>query len=146
MDLWTPPLAADERAIAAALREYDPELRLVPQESDAYGCTIYHVRRWAGNDRPSEFLFAWVTETGEALPLSHRLLDLVREHDRNLRAQRLDADAKNELKRQEDKRHWDSEMEALSGDWEMKHGRPVLPRSQSLRMSRDKRRARGEKA
>jgi hypothetical protein len=35
--------------------------------------------------------------------------------------------------------------EALADDWNPKHGRPVLPRGQSLRLARDKRRAKGEK-
>lgn len=145
MDYWVPEshFAADERGVAKALREYDDELRLVPQPTP-YGLA-YQVRRWRGGDKPSEFLFFWVDQNGDALPLSMQLLELVKQHDKNLRSRRLDADALNELKKQREEAHWDAEMEALATDWEPKHGRPVLHRSVSLRQSRDKQRAKGKK-
>jgi hypothetical protein len=74
-----------------------------------------------------------------------QLLELVKQHDKNTQSRQLDADAKNALKKAREDAHWEAEMEALRTDWEPTHGRPVLPRSTSLRMSRDKKRARGEK-
>lgn len=145
MDVWVPEThyASDERAVARALREYDDELRLVPQPTSQG--LAYQVRRWCGGDRPSEFLFFWADQYGNALPLSMRLLDHVKEHDRNTQSRRLDADARNALKQAAEDKGWSDDIEALASDWAAKHGRPVLPRSQSLRMSRDKQRARGEK-
>jgi hypothetical protein len=129
----------DERSVQRDLREYDSELRLVPQAGG------YQVRRWRGPDRPSEFLFAWVDANGDPLPLSSRMMDMVRLHDRNTRGRALDADVANAAKHEQDARDWDAQVEAATGDWAAKHGRPVLPRSTSLRMSRDKQRAKGKK-
>jgi hypothetical protein len=145
-ELWVPEaaFAADERAVARALRDYDDELRLVPQPS-AHGLR-YEVRRWRGTDKPAEFLLAWIDEQLEPLPLSMKLLELVKQHDRNTRSRVLDENVRDELRRQAIERSWDDDVEAAVGDWLMPHGRPVLPRSVSLRQARDRRRARGEKA
>lgn len=145
MGLYLPEshFAADERAVSRALREYDDELRLVPQPTSTG--LAYQVRRWRGGDKPSEFLFFWVDERGEPKPLSMQLLELVKQHDRNTQSKRLDADAKNALKKAREDQHWEDEVAALRDDWMPTHGRPVLPRSTSLRMSRDKQRAQGKK-
>lgn len=137
--------AADEAAVARALKDYDPELRLAPQPSDGYGCTVYKVFRWQGNDRPAVFLFAWVDEHGNPYPLSMQLLELVKRHDRNTRNRALDADVLNAQKKAREAAQWEKDVEARRTYWDTPHGRPVLPRSQSLRMARDKRRAEGEK-
>lgn len=144
MGVWVPEthFASDEQAVSRALREYDDELRLVPQPTDTG--LAYQVRRWRGGDRPSEFLFFWADDHGNPLPLSMRLLDLVKQHDKNTQSKRLDADARNALKQAREDAHWEAEMEALTTDWMPSNGRPILPRSTGLRMSRDKRRARGE--
>jgi hypothetical protein len=142
---WLPEaaFAADERAVARALRDYDDELRLVPQPTE--NGLAYQVRRYRGGDKPSEFLFFWVDERGEPLPLSMNILDLVKQHDRNTQSAYLDEVARDELKRQRDDAHWEAQTQAMADDWVPRHGRPVLPRSVSLRQSRDKQRAKGKK-
>jgi hypothetical protein len=134
----------DEAAVARALKEYDRDLVLIPQDSDHYGRRIYKVARKVGGDRPVEWVVSWRTREGEALPLSHRLVEKVKELDLNSRNKVDDPDDLNAQLRAERQRDLDREMENLREDWSMK-SRPILPRSQSLRMSRDKRRARGEK-
>lgn len=144
------PEAMDERAVSRLLRQYDPELRLVPPGVTLTGETreqvrSYRVARYAGSERPIQFVCGWWDERGEPLPLSSSLLDRVMELDRNTRAKYLDDVARNELARQERDKNAKRDYEAIQDNNTFKHGRPVLPRSQSLRMSRDKRRARGEK-
>lgn len=141
-ELWT-PAATDEAQISRMLRDYDDELRLVPQPGEQG--LVWQVRRYQGNDRPSELVCVWQSEHGDPYPLSSGILDLVKQLDKNTRSARLDADARNALKQAEEAKQWDRDVEAITGDWLMPHGRPVLPRSQSLRMARDKRRSRGEK-
>ena len=145
MGVWIPEtaMAADERAINRALREYDDELRLVPQPTSTG--LAYQVRRYRGGDKPSEFLFFWVDDNGDPLPLSMNILDLVKRHDKNTQSAYLDDVARNALKKRREDAHWEAETQAMADDWQPKHGRPVLPRSVSLRMSRDKERSRGKK-
>lgn len=86
---------ADGAAIARALKQYDPDLRLVPQR-DGEGRTRWEVWQYQGGDRPAAFLLAWTTRQGEPLPLSMRLLDTVRLQDRNeTRSKAPDADVEN---------------------------------------------------
>jgi len=136
--------SVDEQAVARSLREYDPDLRLVPQVvvGDRVG---YRVYRYAGPDRPAEFLLYWGdASTGEPWPLSSRLLDKVREQDKNTRGTYLDEDAREKLRREELERAHASATDSVIADT-LKSGRTVLRRGVGLRMARDKRRARGEK-
>ena len=94
--------------------------------------------------RHGETVCAWVDEQMRPLPLSWRLLDEVRLLDRNQRGVHLDEDARETIRLAERAKQQARDDEALADDWTPKHGRPVLPRSQSLRMARDKRRAKGE--
>ena len=80
------PQGAHEAAVSAALREHDPDLRLVPQDSDHYGRTIYKVYRYVGSERPAECILFWGDPTQNvAYPLSMSLVDEVRRHDRGMR-------------------------------------------------------------
>lgn len=142
--LAVPLTGVDEASVSRALREHDDTLRLVPQDSDTYGRRIYRVARIVGGDRPVEWVVTWRTREGDALPLSHRLVEKVKELDLNSRNRVDDPDELNAALRSEQQRDFDREMENLKEDWLMK-SRPILPRSQALRMSRDKRRGRGEK-
>lgn len=135
---------SDAVAVQRALQEHDRDLRLIPQESDHYGRIVYKVARLTGGDRPVQWVMSWRTRDGEALPLSMRLVDKVKELDLNSRAPKDDPDDLNAQVRAERERDLDREMENLSEDWQRKHGQPILHRSQSLRLARDKRRARGE--
>jgi hypothetical protein len=145
MGLWVPEsaYAADERAVARALRDYDDELRLVPQPTE--DGLAYQVRRFRGGDRPSEFLFFWIDDRGDPLPLSMNILEFVKQHDKNTQSRYLDEVALDALKKERENAHWEAETQAMADDWVPKHGRPVLHRSTSLRMARDKQRAKGKK-
>src|SRR3990172_2038428 len=80
------PEGAHEAAVDAALREHDPDLRLVPQDSDYYGRRIYKVAPYYAPDPPVEFLLTWCDPSGEtAYPLSMAIVDEIRRHDRGMR-------------------------------------------------------------
>lgn len=127
----------DEAAITRQLRQHDDDLRLVPGWP-------YRVYSYRGPNHPAEFILAWQTEEGEPLPLSSRLVDEVVRHDRNSRGNVVDADVRNQRQKEAVAKQWEKDQQAITEDWEMRHGRPVLPRSQGLRRARDKRRAKGE--
>lgn len=86
--------AADHASVARALREHDDQLRLVPQ---AVGDElVWTVLRFEGGDRPATIVCKWFDyERGEALPLSHRLVERVKMLDRNTRGRVADEDAAN---------------------------------------------------
>jgi hypothetical protein len=135
---------ADEHHVGALLRRHDPDLRLVPRWDQERGCRCWYVYRYNGPDKPSDVVCVWQTREGVPLPLSSNLLELVQLHDRNTIGKQGDPDVANaQLKASIAKRKAD-DAEAIIGDWEHA-GTTVLPRSQALRMSRDKQRARGKK-
>lgn len=136
-------LAEGETAIAEALWEYDRNLKL-RSSKDAAGREWWSVRAHVGGDVPDRFVCAWIDEAGNPLPLSSGILDLVKQLDPNTRSVYLDEDAREQQRREETEKTADQRAEDLIDDHIWKHGRPVLPRSVSLRMARDKRRARGE--
>jgi hypothetical protein len=133
--------SADERAVARALRDHDPDLRLVPQSrvGDRIGYSVY---RYAGSDRPAEFLLFWGnTASGEPYPLSSRLLDEVKRLDRNSRGagDYVDVDERNARAKAELREHADKQGEELFDDWRKREGRSaLLPRGVSLRRARSK--------
>lgn len=136
---------ADERAVGALLRQHDPDLRLVPRIDPERECILWAVYRYRGTDHPAEFVCFWQTRDGIPLPLSSSVLDLVQQLDKNTSSATHDPDATNAQVRLERSKQKDRDYEAIRDDWLTPHGRPVLPRGQSLRRARDKRRARGEK-
>jgi hypothetical protein len=125
-------------AVERALKRKDPHLELQGWPSQTHDCIIWKVVRGL------ETVCVWQTDRGEPLPLSSGILDLVDRLDRNTRAAYVDADDLNARQKEQEAKGWDQDVETLTEDWSRKHGRPMLPRSQSLRRSRDKRRARGE--
>jgi hypothetical protein len=135
---------ADESHVGALLRRHDPELRLVPSFDEERLCKRWLVYRYAGPDKRSEFVCAWQTREGVPLPLSSSLLELVQQLDRNTVGEVLDADVANEQLRARIAKRKADDAEAIIDDWDHA-GTTVLPRSQALRMSRDRRRARGKK-
>lgn len=143
------PTGAHESAVQAALRDHDSDLRLVPQDSDHYGRRVYKVYRYAGSDRPAEFLLFWGDEHGNAFPLSMAIVDAVQRLDKNLRGfDPRDADVHNaalRMARERESRDWGDELaREFEGKLEGKKSSP-LHRSQSLRRARDKVRARTPK-
>lgn len=131
-------------ALERALKQIDLDLALQAWPRPD-GPPLWKVVRYAGPDRPPETIASWVDERGEPLPLTEGLLDVVRRLDRNSRGEYVDPEEKNRRFRELVERDWERDTEAARDDWNFKHGRPVLPRSQSLRMSRDKQRAKGKK-
>jgi hypothetical protein len=136
-------LAEEESAVAESLWEYDRNLKL-RSAVDAAGRTFWSVRAHVGGDIPDRLVCVWVDEQGNPLPLSSGLLELVKQLDPNTRSVYLDEDTRNERRRAEVEKVARQRDADLADDMIPKHGRPVLPRSQSLRRARDKRRARGE--
>jgi hypothetical protein len=128
----------DMAAVERALKRKDPELRLQGWPSREHDCIIWKVVR--GLDT----ICVWQTDRGEPLPLSSGILDMVDRLDRNSRAAYVDEDTLNRHQKDQEARGWESDSQNIREEWEMKHGRPILPRSQGLRRARDKRRAKGE--
>lgn len=135
----------DGAAIGRALRKRDPLLSLQGWPSNTHGCIIWKVVRYAGPDRPPDTVCVWQSDRGEPYPLSSGILDLVDQLDKNTRSTYASEDERNAQLEAERRKATERANEAIRDDTTFKHGRPVLPRSQSLRMARDKRRARGEK-
>lgn len=135
---------SDAPALERALKQIDRDLSLQgwPRVD---GPTLWKVVRYCGPDRPPETIASWINDQGDPMPLTEGLLDLVRRLDRNSRGDYVDPDEKNRRLKDLLDKEWDRDAEAIQQDWLMPHGRPVLPRSQSLRRSRDKQRAKGKK-
>lgn len=140
----------DGAAVRRAIKDYDPNLELLPPGVDAAdGADRQHWRVYArvSPDRPLVFVTAWVDTAGNALPLSMRLLDRVKEQDRNTRSTYQDADSRNAVLR----RRRADESRAQADDLTSDHLRSAkrfhpVHRSVGLRMARDKQRAKGRKA
>ena len=136
---------ADQATIERELKKRDPLLSLQGWPSQTHQTILWKVVRFSGGDRPPETVCVWQSDRGEPYPLSSGLLNLVDRLDRNSRSQHVGEDDRNaELERQRQRAN-ELANEGIIDNTTFKHGRPVLPRSQSLRMSRDKARARGEK-
>lgn len=135
----------DGAALERELRRRDPLLSLQGWPSSEHRCIVWRVVRDAGSERGPETVCVWQSESGEPYPLSSGLLALVDRLDRNNRGRYDSEDERNAERERERQKQISRSNEALADDWHPKHGRPVLPRSQSLRMHRDKQRARGRK-
>lgn len=135
----------DEAAVSRALRQHDNDLRLVRGYDLDREVFFWKVYRYNGPDRPADFILAWANEEGEPLPLSTRLVDEVQRHDRGMRGDFVSADEHNRRLREERHKDYLRDAEAIVQEFSAKlDGKKMvpLPRSQSLRMSRDKQRAR----
>ena len=135
----------DHASLERELRKRDPLLSLQGWPSEAHGCILWKVVRYAGPDRPPDTVCVWQGERGDPFPLSSGLLDLVDRLDRNTRHGHVGEDEFNARLERERAAQVTRDNEAIADDHVFKHGRPVLPRSQGLRMARDRQRARGKK-
>ncbi len=139
------PEGALEAAVSAALRNHDPDLRLVPQDSDHYGRRVYKVYRYAGSDRPAEFILFWGDEHGNPFPLSTSLVDEVQRLDRNLRGTVPDPDSLNARLVAERRRDAEADFDEIVREHakrvDGKNSQP-LPRSPGLYLARSRVRAR----
>jgi hypothetical protein len=138
--------SGDWAALERELKRRDPLLSLEGLIAPKWGRLLWRVRREAGPGRPETVFFWMNTTTGEPYPLSSGLLDEFDRQDKNnTRRDYKDEDELEERRQAERARQLERDNEGIYDNWAFRHGRPVLPRSQSLRMSRDKRRAKGEK-
>jgi hypothetical protein len=130
--------AQDEAAVARALREHDDELRLVRQYDLDLRVPVWKVYRYAGSDRPAQFLCAWISEDGIPLPLSHQLVEKVKQMDRNTRSAYLDEEARNAAKRERDAKQAQRDAEDLADEYRRRAGRsPAFHRGPHLRRARE---------
>ena len=139
------PEGAQEAAVDAALRRHDPDLRLVPQDSDAYGRRVYKVYRYNGPDRPADFVCAWWDRKNEPLPLSGALVDMVQMLDKNSpgRGPTLEQEeARIRAQKRKEAREATRPIVEEFGPRLDGKKHTLIPRSQSLRRARDKERAR----
>jgi hypothetical protein len=135
----------DHASIERELRKRDGHLSLQGWPSETHGCILWKVVRYAGPDRPPDTVCVWMSERGEPYPLSSGILDMVDRLDRNTRHQHRTEDDLNAARERERQKDLERASEGIRDNTTFKHGRPVLPRSQSLRMARDKQRAKGKK-
>lgn len=143
------PLEGYEEAVRRALREHDDNLRLVPQDSDYFGRRIYKVFRYAGSDRPADFILFWGDAAkNEAYPLSMAIVDEVKRHDRGSRGFDVeDSDTLNARLREQRAREARELGEAIAeyhgdrmGDGSGGKKFTVLPTGRSLQLARMRRR------
>jgi len=134
----------DGAALERELKRRDPLLALQGFLSLEHGAVVWRVVREAGAAGP-ETVCVWQSESGEPYPLSSGLLSLVDRLDRNSRGVYAGEDDLERARKIARDRQIARDNEALADDWYPRHGRPVLPRGQGLRMASDRRRAKGEK-
>lgn len=140
----------DRKRIDAELRRFDPNLFL-DAEIDTRGRFVWAVMEHLGSERPPHLVFEWRDERGEPLPLSSGLIEQIRKiaarRSRGVSVFDVVRDA-NEQRRSEATRASERAYEEITEDLLPRLGgrrSAALPRSQALRMSRDRRRGRGEK-
>ena len=137
-------VGADAVSLERELRKRDPLLSLQGWPDPEYGRIRWRVVR-ATPEGSFETVVVWPAD-GEPHPLSSGILDELDRHDRNnTRREFKDTDELNLEREAERAKQQDRDNEGIYDNWAFKHGRPVLPRSQALRISRNRRRARGEK-
>ena len=138
------PEGAHEQAVRDALKQHDSDLRLVPQDSDAYGKRIYKVYRWRGPDRDAEFVLFWADQYGEPYPLSMSIVDAVQLLDRNTRGQIEDPDVRNAKLLAEQRKDAEYELDEMTKMYEdhmLDRKRSPLFRSKNLQAARNRVRA-----
>lgn len=137
--------SADEAAVAAALKQHDRELELIRQIDPETMTWAWSVNRRAP-DGSFEFVLAWRENGyGRPYPLSMRLVDEVQKHDRNTVGTPGSMDAVDAAVRAEYRKDYLRDAEAIVKEFGPKlddKKMAPLPRSQSLRMARDRVRAR----
>jgi hypothetical protein len=141
---------ADEETVARALRRLDDRLFLDPEVEPhgPYGPYVYMtVKYHLGSGRPPSLVLEWRDSSGPK-PLSLAVVEQVKRQEGAMATAFREVMAANERKRQQSiQATGDGAYDiARSGGKSAAGLRSVnLPRSQSLRMARDKRRARGER-
>ena len=142
---------ADEKTVTRALSRLDDRLFLDPEVETVgpYAPYVYlTVKYHLGSGHPPSTVLEWREPDGRPKPLSLALVEQVKRQEGAMATAFADAMIANEKKRQAAiKAVGDEAFEiARSGGKSAAGTKSVnLPRSQSLRMARDKQRARGDK-
>jgi hypothetical protein len=133
-------------SIARELRSLDQRLFLEKQityQGDAVWCVVCDI----GGGQPPVTLLEYRGRDREPIPLDSGIIDRVRRMERDgEKLTRRSIEANRQMVETQQRRSRDA-YEEIAIDMVPRifdRKRPVLPRSQALRMSRDKRRARGE--
>ena len=137
---------SDEVAVSRALRDYDRDLRLVPQDSDAYGQRVYKVYRYNGPERRADFVLLWGDDYGNPYPLSMAILERVKTLDKNQRgnAEYVNEDEHNRRLREKRDKEYDAGVEEVKAEELRRKGRIyVYHRSPAFAAARRRGRARG---
>jgi hypothetical protein len=137
---------SDEAAVSRALRDFDNDLRLVPQDSDAYGQRVYKVYRYNGPERRADFLFLWGDDYGNPYPLSMAILERVKTFDKNQRgnAEFVNEDEHNRRLREARQKDYDSNVESIQQEELSRKGRIYgFHKSPALAAARRRGRRRG---
>lgn len=138
----------DERQIHEELRRLDPQLFLVRQR-DPHGRDFYEVRFWVGSEHEPLCAVDWRLPDDTPKPLSS---GIVYEVQRLMAAGPITVEAinrKNAELRERNERRAHEGYQEIAEDFERHRGIGnfmVVPRSQALRLSRDRIRRRGGKA
>ena len=141
---------SDRKRIEHELKQFDRNLFL-DAEIDSRRRFVWSVKEWLGSERPPHLVFEWRDGRGEPLPLTSGLIEEVRkiEWRRNHGITVFDVvNEANDKRRSAAARASESAYEAITEEVvplmsDKRSG--VLPRSQALRISRDRERARGAK-
>lgn len=114
------PEGALEAAVSAQLRQLDPDLRLVPQDSHAYGTRVYKVFKYQGPDQPATFILLWADEHGVPFELSSALVEEVKRYDRGGRGHATlpDPDEENRRLNEERRRDFENEMAEIGREFD----------------------------
>jgi hypothetical protein len=135
-------------SITRELRSIDQRLFLEKQityQGDAVWCVVCDI----GSGQPPVTLLEYRDRDREPIPLDSGIIDRVRRMERDgEKLTRRAIEANKRMVEMQQRRSRDA-YEEIAGDMIPRifdRTRPILHRSQALRMSRDKRRARGERA
>lgn len=138
------PEGTEEAAVRDLLQKHDRNLRLTKQIDMTWGRWVYMVSVQVSPDRV-ERLLSWRDENGCPLPLSSAIVDRAQMLDRNTVGGPENEDEANRAlleRRRRESREWGEEIASEFGKRIDGRFSSPLPRSQSLRMARDKQRAR----
>jgi hypothetical protein len=133
---------ADETAIRHALKGVDRDLRLV--RDDREGRPVYRVFKFMGESTEAAWVCDWRDDSGNPLPLTHRLVEKVSDLRLGSRAPETDPAGHNDRLREQAAGEFREALDDQVRDGVRRAKRaPCFKPSQSLRMARDKQRRKG---
>lgn len=136
--------AADEKAVTAALKQFDPRLRLGCEVDREHKRPVYVVVRVWSDSHDAAFICDWRDDNQVPLPLSHRLVDKVKDLRAGSRAPLPDAVAHNDALTAAARQEFEEATEDMLRDAVDRRGRlPVFHRSPGLARTRARLRDQG---